>query len=49
LGYVLGPSLGGQLYGWNPHALWGACLGLGAISATMVMLAPPSQRSGEAA
>jgi MFS family permease len=44
LGYVLGPSLGGWLFGIGPHALWGACLGLGAVAATMVMLAPPSRR-----
>jgi MFS family permease len=47
LGYVLGPSLGGQLFSWSPYALWGTCLGLGMISATMVMFTPPSQRSGE--
>jgi len=47
LGYVLGPSLGGQLYGYGSHALWGVCLGLGAVSAAMVMLAPPSRRSGD--
>lgn len=44
LGYVLGPSLGGQLFAMGSHALWGACLGLGAVAATMVMLAPPSRR-----
>lgn len=44
LGFVLGPSLGGNLFAWNPAALWGACLGLGAVAAFMVMMAPPARR-----
>ena len=49
MGYVLGPSLGGLLFAMGPHALWGVCLGLGAVASTMVMLAPHSRRPEETA
>jgi MFS family permease len=46
LGFVLGPSLGGQLFAWHPTALWGVCLGLGAVAAMLMMMAPPARRHG---
>jgi MFS family permease len=43
LGAILGPSLGGKLYGWTPLALWGACFGLCLAAAALVMSGRPSR------
>lgn len=37
LGWVIGPSLGGRLFEWNPAWLWGLCAVLGVVGAALVM------------